>query len=250
MTSLVSNLHTPARVAVIGASGGIGTGFVHTLAADDAVEAIYTFSRKGAVIDGDKIIPGTIDLTDPASIAAAADIAGEGGALDMVLVASGILHDEAAGIRPEKSVRDLSADAFAVNFAINATGPALVAQGFIPKMRRDGRAVFAALTARVGSISDNEMGGWYAYRASKAAANMIIKNIAIEVGRRHKQMIVAALQPGTVDTQLSKPFQSGVAEGKLFTPDFSATSLLKVLDGLEAGDSGSLFDWQGTRIAP
>ena len=123
---------------------------------------------------------------------------------------------------PEKSLRELSAEKFARAFAINATGPALSAKHFLPKLARDRRAVFAALSARVGSISDNRLGGWYAYRASKSALNMILKTAAIETARRAPQAIVIGLHPGTVDSKLSKPFQENVTPGKLFRPEDAA----------------------------
>jgi NAD(P)-dependent dehydrogenase (short-subunit alcohol dehydrogenase family) len=119
---------------------------------------------------------------------------------------------------------------------------------FAPLMPRDRRAVFAALSARVGSIGDNRLGGWHSYRASKAALNMLLRNLAVELGRSHPQAVVAGLHPGTVDTGLSKPFQKAVAEGKLLTPAFSAERLLAVLDGLTPADSGGVFAWDGARI--
>ena len=124
----------------------------------------------------------------------------------------------------------------------------MTAKYFVPLLRRDEKAVFAALSARVGSISDNRLGGWYAYRASKAALNMVLKTTAIEIGRRFKNQIIVGLHPGTVDTPLSKPFQANVPADKLFTPEFSAERLLTVIDGLTAADSGNLFDWAGERI--
>ena len=122
------------------------------------------------------------------------------------------------------------------------------AKYFAPLLRRDKKAVFAALSARVGSISDNRLGGWYAYRASKAGLNMILKTLSIEVQRRFKNQIIIGLHPGTVDTALSKPFQGNVPKGKLFTPAFSAEKLLSVIDGLSEKDSGFLFDWAGEKI--
>ena len=163
------------------------------------------------------------------------------------MVTTGVLH-LGADIQPEKSLRDLSADKFHAIFAANTIFPALAAKHFLPLLHRDKRSVFAALSARVGSISDNRLGGWYAYRASKAALNMIIKNAAIEIERRHKQAIVVGLHPGTVDSDLSKPFQSNVQQNKLFTPAFSAASLLDVVDRLTLDDSGKCFAWNGQEI--
>ena len=131
---------------------------------------------------------------------------------------------------------------------INVIGPAMTAKYFIPLLRRDKKAVFAALSARVGSISDNRLGGWYAYRASKAALNMILKTTALETQRRFTNQLIIDLHLGTVDTALSKPFQGNVPEGKLFTPAFSAEQLLGVIDKLSEKDSGFLFDWAGEKI--
>jgi NAD(P)-dependent dehydrogenase (short-subunit alcohol dehydrogenase family) len=162
------------------------------------------------------------------------------------VVATGVLHD---GFQPERSLRQLDADHMLRDYRINAVGPALAAKHLLPLMPRDRRAVFAALSARVGSIGDNRLGGWHAYRASKAALNMILRNLAIEMGRSHPQAVIAGLHPGTVDTGLSAPFQKGVAEGRLFTADHSAERLLAVLSGLTAADSGGVFAWDGARVA-
>jgi NAD(P)-dependent dehydrogenase (short-subunit alcohol dehydrogenase family) len=164
----------------------------------------------------------------------------------VILVATGLLQGE--GISPEKNVRALSHEGFTKSFEINTIGPAMTAKYFVPLLSRDGKSVFAALSARVGSISDNRLGGWYAYRASKAALNMVLKTLSLEIGRRFKNQIIVGLHPGTVDTGLSKPFQGNVPEGKLFTPEFAAGKLLSVIDGLSAEDSGNLFDWAGEQI--
>jgi NAD(P)-dependent dehydrogenase (short-subunit alcohol dehydrogenase family) len=149
---------------------------------------------------------------------------------------------------PEKTLRELDAEVMAHVLAINTIGPAMVAKHFLPRMRPGTKSVFAVLSARVGSISDNRLGGWYSYRASKAALNMLLKTLAIEHARRFPASIVAGLHPGTVATPLSAPFQQRVPEGKLFTPDFAAERLLAVIDGLEVSDSGSVFAWDGSRI--
>ena len=234
------------NIAIIGASGGIGAGFVRQLLQTHDDVRVYALSRSALAYDDDRVLPVSIDITNEGSVAAAANLIDT--PLDMVIIATGLLHSE--NMMPEKSVRDIAADSFMRSYEVNTVGPALVGKYFLPLMRKGGRAVFAALSARVGSVSDNKVGGWYAYRASKAALNMVLKNFAIEMGRRHKELIIAALQPGTVDTKLSEPFQGNVAEGKLFTADFSASALLGVLDNLSPADSGQLFDWQGTLIEP
>jgi NAD(P)-dependent dehydrogenase (short-subunit alcohol dehydrogenase family) len=127
-------------------------------------------------------------------------------------------------------------------------GPALVAKHFLPLLPRQGRSVFAALSARVGSIGDNRLGGWHSYRASKAALNMLIKNASIELARTRPDAVIVGLHPGTVDTGLSKPFQRGVAHNKLFTPEYCAERLIAVTDGLTRDDTGHVFAWDGARV--
>lgn len=244
--TLLSSFTSPLRAAVIGASGGIGGAFVRHLGAEPGVESLYAFSR-GPVGNGDSIITGRIDYDDEASIAAAAAATQEGGPLDLVLVATGLLHD-GAGMQPEKSFRSLDPVNLARSFQVNAIGPGLVAKHFLPLLARDRKAVFAALSARVGSIGDNHLGGWYGYRAAKAALNMTIRCLAIETGRNRKQMICVGLHPGTVDSGLSQPFQGGVAPEKLFTAEIAAGHLLTVIDQLETEDSGKLFAWDGKEI--
>ena len=123
-----------------------------------------------------------------------------------------------------------------------------MAKHFLPLLKREGKTVFAALSARVGSISDNRIGGWYGYRAAKAALNQIIKTASIEHARRWPHSAIIGLHPGTVDTDLSKPFQRNVADGKLFTSEFSAQSMLQVIDGVTAHDTGKVFDWEGKEV--
>ncbi len=235
----------PLRCAVFGASGGLGRALAEALAARDDVAELHAGSRSGQAIGGGKLRRFAFDLTDEDSIAAAC--AGIGGPLDMVLIATGRLT-RVDGTGPEKSYRALSGEGMAELFAVNTIGPALIAKHALPLLRRDGRAVFAAISARVGSITDNRLGGWHAYRASKAALNMLVKNLALELARTHPQAIAVTLHPGTVDTALSQPFQRGVAEGKLFTPAFSASALLAVLDGLTPEASGGLYAWDGARV--
>jgi NAD(P)-dependent dehydrogenase (short-subunit alcohol dehydrogenase family) len=222
---------------VIGASGGIGAALEAALI-DEGI-AVQGFARSET---GDR----HIDLEDEASIAAAAGRIT--GSPTLVVVATGLLHDGERG--PEKAMRDLDPAWMARNFAINAIGPALVAKHVLPLMPKSGRMVFAVLSARVGSISDNKLGGWYGYRASKAAVNQLVRTLAIEDKRRNSSGIVVALHPGTVDTGLSRPFQGNVSPGRLFKPDRAAVQLLDVIDGLRAPDSGKLFAWDGVEVAP
>lgn len=170
----------------------------------------------------------------------------------LIIVGIGTLHQPeqpgSSSIRPEKTWRDLSADKMAQVFATNTIAPALIAKHFLPLLPRTGRSVFAVLSARVGSISDNRLGGWYSYRASKAALNQIIKTTSIELARTRPDAICIGLHPGTVDTGLSKPFQANVAEGKLFTPEVSATYLLNVAATATPNQSGSLLAWDGSIV--
>jgi len=229
------------RAVVIGASGGIGAAMAARLAADDRYEVVFGVSRSGRAPDGVAALKG--DVTDTASLDAAA--AAVGAPADLCIVASGVLHD---GFRPERSWRALEADHLRRDFEINAIGPALAARAFLPLAPRQGRAVFAALSARVGSIGDNRLGGWHSYRASKAALNMILKTLSVELARTHPGLICVGLHPGTVDTALSEPFQKGVAAEKLFSPEHSAACLLGVIEGLNPQDSGFVLDWKGERI--
>jgi NAD(P)-dependent dehydrogenase (short-subunit alcohol dehydrogenase family) len=224
---------------VIGASGGIGAAFEAALIEEDAFDVVHGFARRES---GKR----HIDLTDEASIAAAAAIVAKGPAPTLIFVATGLLHQGDHG--PEKALGEIDPDWLARTFAVNAIGPALIAKHFLPLMPKTGRAVFAALTARVGSIADNRLGGWYGYRASKTALNMLIRTLAIEERRRNSSSIVVGLHPGTVDTALSRPFQGNVTPGNLFAPDRAAVQLLDVIDGLRAPDSGKSFGWDGAEI--
>ena len=246
MTELTS-FEKPLKAVVVGASGGIGGALTALLNADPGVGQIHALSRSGNVQPGGKVTPGGIDYDDPASIAAAAERIRTEGPLDLVLVASGLLHDGEA-LQPEKSFRSLEAGQLARSFQVNTIGPALVAQAFLPLLARDRKAVFAAISARVGSISDNHLGGWYGYRTAKAALNMMIRCLAIEAGRNRKQVLCVGLHPGTVDSKLSQPFQGGVSQDRLFTPAVAAGHLLRVVDGLSPADSGKVFAWDGQEI--
>lgn len=228
------------RAVVFGASGGIGK----------ALAAQLQQSGKYEVLTGSRSFDSDFqfDLQDEASIAIAANWIRREGLVDLVIVATGMLHKGDA-ISPEKSWRAIDGAAMAQVMAINTIGPALIAKHFLPLLHRDRRTVFAALSAKVGSIGDNGLGGWHSYRASKAALNMLIRNFSIELALRNPQAIVAALHPGTVATQLSYPFQRNVAAQRLFTPDQSASALLSVIGRLTPEDSGGLFAWDGTRIA-
>lgn len=219
------------RAVVVGASGGIGAALARGIEAEG--EAVLRLGRGASP---------ALDLLDEASIAAAAEAAGQG--LTLVIDATGFLHG--GGFQPEKALRQLDPAHLAHSFAVNATGPALLMKHFLPRLARDRRAVFATLSAKVGSISDNQLGGWYSYRAAKAALNQLVRTAAIELARSHPQAICVALHPGTVATDLSAPFaKAGLA---VQTPEQAAGRLLSVLDDLTPAQTGLLIDYRGQTI--
>ncbi len=219
---------------VIGASGGVGAALAEALRA------------KGwsVVALGRSSVPA-VDLLDEHTIEAAAAHVAALGMPGLVIDATGFLHG--AGFMPERSWRDLDAAHMAHAFAVNAIGPALLMKHFLPLLPRRGRGVFATLSARVGSIGDNRLGGWYAYRASKAALNQLVRTAAVELQRRAPEAVCVALHPGTVATALSAPFARAGLEVR--TPAVAAAELLAVIDGLTARDSGGFFDHRGAAVA-
>jgi NAD(P)-dependent dehydrogenase (short-subunit alcohol dehydrogenase family) len=233
----------PFRAAVIGATGGLGAAFVSALHGAPGVSSVLRFARRAG--DAPDII--ALDVTDEASIArAAASITHEGRPLRLVVIATGMLTDD-GGTGPEKSIRELGAARLAHSFAVNAIGPALVMRHFAPLLAREGKVVMAALSARVGSISDNRLGGWYGYRASKAALNQLIRTAAIEIGARRRDACVLALHPGTVATGLSRPFVQA-SDAKVRPPAEAANALLRVIDEATPQMSGTLLGWDGAPI--
>jgi len=233
---------TLGRALVFGAGGGVG-GALAVRLRDQGYEVTALARRPATQWSGPQL---RFDLEDEASLAAAAAELTAGEPIRRVLVATGLLH--ADGVAPERSNSALDPTQLLRLYAVNAVGPALIAKHFLPLLPRAEPSVFAALSARVGSIGDNRLGGWHSYRASKAALNMLIRTLAIELKRTRPAAVLVGLHPGTVDTSLSKPFQRGVPEGRLFTPDQSAAHLLAVVDGLTPEDSGGVFAWDGQRI--
>lgn len=216
------------RALVIGETGGIGAAFMRALAA------------RGEVVGLSRARDG-LDLADEAAIAR---VMGRlEGTFDRIILATGAL--EIAGAGPEKTLRHLSAETLARQFAVNAIGPALVLKHALRLLPKDRPAQFAALSARVGSIGDNRLGGWYSYRAAKAALNQLIHTAAIEVARSHPRAVLVCLHPGTVATALTEAHAAGHAR---VTPDEAAQNLLRVLDALGPADSGGFYDWAGKRI--
>ena len=236
----------PAGLAlVIGAGGGLGAALLAQLSsAASAPGAAYPAVRALG-----RASQPAIDYDDEASLAAAAQwVAGQcaesGLPLRLLLVASGFLHGPQG--QPERSLSQLDAGYLSHAFAVNAIGPALVMKHFLPLLASQGRCVAGFLSARVGSIGDNALGGWYGYRASKAALNQLVKTASIELGRRNRQAICVALHPGTVATSLSQPFaKTGLA---VRPADVAASELLAVLAGLGAQDNGSFRDHKGKPV--
>ena len=184
-----------------------------------------------------------LDLLDEATIENAANRVGRGGDIQLIIDATGVLHD--ADMKPEKSLAAASPEVIARAFAINATGPLLLLKHFHRLMPRDERSIFATISARVGSIEDNNLGGWYGYRASKAALNMFVRCASIEIARKRPEAICLALHPGTVKTRLSEPYS---AKREKFHPDQAATMLLAMIDQTTTKDNGSFLAYDGSRI--
>ena len=245
--SQLQSFSYPAKVVIVGASGGIGGAFTATLAADERIGQIFALSRSPIDAGTPSVTPLPINIADEESVARAAARCAEHGPIDLAVVATGILH-KGEELQPEKRMQDLDAAVMEEVFRINTIGPAIVAKHFLPLMRRDRKSVFAAISARVGSIGDNRLGGWASYRASKAALNMLIRTLSIEYARSHPEGIVVSLHPGTTDTPLSQPFQRNVPEGKLFSPAFTVEKLLHVIDTLSSADTGGFFAWDGNPV--
>ena len=220
------------KTIVIGASGGIGSAFVAALRADAQCGGVTALSRSSTP---------RVDLLDEATLAAAAADLAPGGPYHLIVTAVGILQNEA--LQPEKSLRALDPGQMAASYAINAIGPALVIKHFAPLLPKAGRSVIATLSARVGSIADNRLGGWYSYRAAKAALNQLIHSAAIEVARTRPDAILLALHPGTVHTRLSRPFK---ATHEVFTPVDAVERLLEVIESAKV--SGRFLAYDGREI--
>jgi len=221
---------------VVGASGGIGAALLHALEASGLFAKVVGLSRSSTP---------ALDLLDEQSIQACAQkVQAHGLALRLVMDATGFLHNSTWS--PEKSWQQLDPAHMAHSFAVNAIGPALLMKHLLPLLPREGKSVFATLSAKVGSIGDNRLGGWYSYRASKAALNQLVHTAAIELRRKHPQAVCIALHPGTVDTGLSTPFAKTGLEVR--TPEQAALRLLAVLEGLTAADSGGFFNHDGSPL--
>ena len=235
------------NVAIIGASGAIGNAFVEHYSDDQSVNKVFAFSRKKQSYENKKVQSFELDIENQNSIQDAAEKIKEN-RLNHIIVATGILHSESFG--PEKSIKDINHESMTKVMSVNTIGPSLVGRYFIPLLTKDTKSILAFLSARVGSISDNKLGGWYSYRASKTALNQIIKNFSIELKRTNPKAVVLGLQPGTVDSKLSEPFKKNVAKGKLFSPEQSIELLLGVIEKVTIEDSGNLIAYDGEIISP
>jgi len=247
------------RIALVqGASRGLGLAFARALLDRADVDRVVATSRNPEASEGlarlraehgDALFPMRLDVRDEATIAAAAArVAAEcGPRLHWLINCAGVLH-QGDEIQPEKKLEDVEPGKLRAVFEVNTFGPLLVAKHFLGLLRHDERAVLANLSARVGSIGDNGLGGWYAYRASKTAQNMFTRNLAIELGRRAPNVLCLALHPGTVDTDLSAPFQRNVPDERLFDAKRAAQQLLGVIDSCTADDSGAFLAWDGQPI--
>lgn len=250
-----SDEETTAAAMVVGANRGIGHALVEALLERAGSGPIYAACRSpdsAAALQQlaavqPRVRPLALDVTDEAGIeAAAAAVKATSPRLSLLINCAGVLH--APGVKPERRLAEVDPAALALSFAVNASGPLLLAKHFHPLLTHEHRAVLANLSARVGSISDNHLGGWYGYRASKAAQNQITRTLSIELGRRARNLVCVALHPGTVDTDLSKPFQSNVHPEKLFDRRRAAQQLLRVLDSLTPAHSGRFYAWDGSEI--
>lgn len=229
MNSLPDQFHA----LVIGASGAIGKAFVDLLGASPRCASVHALHRHST--------PG-IDFADESSVAEAARVLGGSRRYHLVINAAGLLHNEA--FMPEKRLADLNTMQMQATFQANAFGPALVLRHFVPLLASE-RAILAMLSAKVGSIGDNRLGGWYSYRASKAALNMLLKTAAIEVARTQKNSVLVALHPGTVNSRLSQPFR-GESIGR--PAHDAAIDMLHVIDSLTPADSGSFRSYNGAAL--
>ena len=245
----------PGTAVVIGASRGIGLAITRALLGQSALRRIYaTYRRRLTAADllslqDSRLHTQRLDVSEDSDID---DFAGlirrNGDQPDFVVHCAGILHEP--GVRPEKALSQCERNAINRMFEVNSTGPLMIARAIVPLMPRRDIAHFTVLSAMVGSISDNRLGGWYAYRASKAALNQFMRTLSIECRRTHPGLCVTAIHPGTTDTALSRPFHANVREGKLYSPDQTAARVLDVIIARTPDQSGQFVNWDGNLIMP
>jgi NAD(P)-dependent dehydrogenase (short-subunit alcohol dehydrogenase family) len=255
-TSPVAELDALTSALITGASSGIGLAMLQRLLGNQRVERVFAVSRSCSTSDvllllqqshGDRLALIDADITDERDLEnLRAKVSAQTDALHLVINAAGMLHG--ADVQPEKSLEQITRANLDRVFALNAFAPMLLAKALMPLLSHGQPAVFASLSARVGSIGDNRSGGWYAYRASKAAQNQLMKTFSIELARRNRKACCLLLHPGTVDTPLSAPFQARVPAEKLFTTDRAATQLLAIIAGSTSADTGRFIAWDGTDV--
>ena len=232
------------KIAIFGANGSIGQALcAHYQKQSD----VYAFTRNDFDIDESGLVKILLDDFNEDSVFQAANKF-DNDFFDKIIVSIGILHNER--FMPEKRIEEVSSDQFLETIRINTLIPTLIARSFYKKLKKNDKSTLAFLSARVGSITDNRSGGWYSYRASKAALNMVIKNLSIELRRYNKESVVIGLHPGTVDSRLSQPFQKNLEDSKIFSADFSVLKLSSVIDSLDINDSGKCIAWDGEDILP
>ena len=247
---------TTARALVVGATGGIGLEFVRQLLQEDRIVHLFATYRSAQTATAlfelaqqqpERLHCIQIDVSAEAQIERGiAEVQQISDRLHIVVNCVGLLHSDQQ--QPEKALRQLNADNLIRYFQINSIGPALLARYLLPLLKHEEASLFATVSAKIGSIGDNRLGGWYGYRASKAALNMFLKTAAIEYSRRSPHTIIVMLHPGTTDTPLSRPFQRGVPPEKLFSPERTVSQLMTVLSGITPADSGEFFSWDGSRL--
>jgi NAD(P)-dependent dehydrogenase (short-subunit alcohol dehydrogenase family) len=254
--SLIPALNSKARVLICGASQGIGLALCAALLARDDVAQVWAVSRQASTCEalgilgaryGDRLQRVDCDARDEPSLQAlASETLAACGHLHLVISTLGILHQD--GAKAEKGLAQLTLASLQASFATNAFAPVLLLKYLLPLLRQQ-PATFVALSARVGSIGDNRLGGWYSYRASKAALNQLLHTASIELKRLNPAATVLAIHPGTTDTRLSRPFQANVPEGQLFEPAFSAERIIALVGTHGPAESGSFWAWDDTVIA-
>ncbi len=245
-----------ANALIVGASQGIGLGFVKSLLQDNSIAKVYaTYRNADSATElislqseySQKLVCLSMDITQESQISTAVEkIGAEIDKLHLVINCVGILHE--GEMQPEKSLRQINSDNLIRYFQVNSIGGVLLAKHLQPLFKHQEKNVFACISAKIGSIGDNHLGGWYGYRASKAALNMFMRTTAIEYSRRCPKTIVVTLHPGTTDTNLSQPFQRNVPPEKLFPVERTVKQLLSVITNLKSEDSGEFFSWDGSPL--
>jgi NAD(P)-dependent dehydrogenase (short-subunit alcohol dehydrogenase family) len=241
---------------IVGARQGIGFGFVKRLLQDEKIAKVFATSRQLELATdliafadehSERLICLEMDITDELQIVETIQkIHTQVDKLHLVVNCVGLLHEDT--LQPEKSLRQINSENLLRYFQINSIGAVLLAKHLLPLLRHGERSVFASISAKLGSIGDNKLGGWYGYRASKAALNMLMRTAAIEYKRSCPKALIVTLHPGTTDTRLSRPFQKNVPAEKLFSVERTVTQLLAVIEQLQEGDSGQFFSWDGSRL--